>query len=213
MRKVTIWKRNCPNCSLEIKYSSQRAYRLGQKQNTSCMKCRSNNGNFSYNCHCGHTIYYKRKSDYKKAIKNNINCQNCNKQKYVLRNRKNVLKAKSKWNKKNKQYYKNKRINDLNYRIASSIRVRTLIALKRNWKSGHTIELLGCSIKELIKYLESKFNTHMTWKNYAKYWEIDHIIPCASFDLSKDSTQKKCFNYTNLQPLEKDLNRRKGYRL
>ena len=30
---------------------------------------------------------------------------------------------------------------------------------------------------------------------------IDHIKPCSSFDLSKPEEQKKCFHFTNLQPL------------
>ena len=30
---------------------------------------------------------------------------------------------------------------------------------------------------------------------------IDHIKPCASFDLTDPAQQKECFNYKNLQPL------------
>ena len=42
----------------------------------------------------------------------------------------------------------------------------------------------------------------MTWKNHGlKGWHIDHIIPCAAFDLTKEEEQKKCFHYSNLQPL------------
>jgi len=40
----------------------------------------------------------------------------------------------------------------------------------------------------------------MSFSNYGK-WHIDHIIPCARFDLRKPNEQKKCFNYKNLQPL------------
>lgn len=42
----------------------------------------------------------------------------------------------------------------------------------------------------------------MTWENYGFYtWHIDHIRPCASFDLSDPEQQKICFNYKNMQPL------------
>jgi len=44
----------------------------------------------------------------------------------------------------------------------------------------------------------------MTWDNYGRkegQWSIDHIIPCAIFDLSDPIEQKQCFHYTNLQPL------------
>ena len=41
----------------------------------------------------------------------------------------------------------------------------------------------------------------MTWENYGKYWHIDHIVPCYYFDLLKEEEQKRCFHYTNLQPL------------
>jgi len=49
----------------------------------------------------------------------------------------------------------------------------------------------------------------MNWSNYGK-WHIDHIKSCASFDLSKKSEQKKCFHYTNLQPLWAEENIKKG---
>jgi hypothetical protein len=42
----------------------------------------------------------------------------------------------------------------------------------------------------------------MNWGNHGKYgWHIDHIKPCASFDLTKPEHQRECFHYTNLQPL------------
>jgi hypothetical protein len=50
----------------------------------------------------------------------------------------------------------------------------------------------------------------MNWSNHGIIWEIDHIKPCASFDLTKLEEQKKCFHHTNLQPLFKIDNRKKS---
>ena len=53
-------------------------------------------------------------------------------------------------------------------------------------------------------------------RNYKKYVDnnphakIDHIIPCAAFDLTKPENQKKCFHYSNTQPLWAKDNLRKG---
>ena len=49
----------------------------------------------------------------------------------------------------------------------------------------------------------------MNWSNHGSYWEIDHIIPCDSFDLTDIEQQKQCFHYTNLQPLTVSENRSK----
>jgi hypothetical protein len=73
----------------------------------------------------------------------------------------------------------------------------------------NTEELLGCSIENLKKHLEKQFTQGMSWKNYGK-WHVDHIKPCANFDLSKKTEQQKCFNYNNLQPLWAVDNLKKG---
>jgi len=71
------------------------------------------------------------------------------------------------------------------------------------------MKLVGCSIDFLKQHLENKFKPGMSWKNYGK-WHIDHIRPCASFDLRKPAEQKKCFHYSNLQPLWAKENLVKG---
>ena len=125
-----------------------------------------------------------------------------NKQKYNqwtrLYNKKPEVKEK-------RNIYLKKRFNtDFSFKILHMLRTRIRHVLKTSGssKSATTIKLVGISVKELKKYLESKFKTGMTWENYGTYgWHIDHIIPCASFDLNKPSEQRKCFHYTNLQPL------------
>jgi len=97
-------------------------------------------------------------------------------------------------------YNKRRRKININFKLLNNLRNRIWEALKRNIKSKSTVLLLGCSIDLLRNHLESQFKSGMTWNNYGK-WHIDHIKPCCQFDLSKASEQKKCFNYTNLQPL------------
>ena len=91
------------------------------------------------------------------------------------------------------------------------MRCRLRGALAGTSKSAATLELLGCSVEELKKHLENQFVKGMTWNNYGLHgWHIDHIIPCASFDLTKEEEQRKCFHYTNLQPLWAKDNYAKG---
>lgn len=97
----------------------------------------------------------------------------------------------------------------LNKKIARNLRSRIREALKGKNKSAHTLKLIGCSIEQLKNHIESKFKLDMSWKNYG-LWHIDHIKPCASFDLRNPEEQYKCFNYTNLQPLWAEDNLKKG---
>lgn len=89
------------------------------------------------------------------------------------------------------------------------MRRRLLDAIKGNPKLSTTLNLVGCDIDYLKEYLEKLFLPNMSWDNYGK-WHIDHIIPCNSFDLSDIEQQKKCFHYTNLQPLWAKDNLKKG---
>jgi hypothetical protein len=109
-----------------------------------------------------------------------------------------------------KEHVRFRRKTDLKFKLTCILRTRVGHALKGNSKSARTMELLGCSADELKKHLEAKFQTGMTWGNYGRDgWHIDHIIPCASFDLSKSEEQKRCFDFMNLQPLWADENRKK----
>ena len=108
-----------------------------------------------------------------------------------------------------------KRKEDPSYRITKNLRNRINRALKSSNKSAVTMKLIGCSIFELWKHLEShpSWEAWMTRENYGKMWHVDHIKPCASFDLTCPNQQRICFNYKNLQPLEAIENMRKGAKI
>ena len=97
-------------------------------------------------------------------------------------------------NKRNSQ----RRKVDIHFRIRQNLATRLRLAVTKKW--GKTIELVGCSIPELMKHLEQQFAEGMSWENYGE-WHIDHIKPCASFNLLNENEQNICFHYTNLQPL------------
>jgi hypothetical protein len=120
----------------------------------------------------------------------------------------------AKWEKRlrGNRYHRNDKNTRSNRYLADILRGRIRAALKGESKSARTIELLGCSIDQFRRYLESQFRDGMTWGNSGWYWHIDHKRPCASFDLRRAEDQRACFHFTNLQPLTALENMRKGAR-
>lgn len=108
-----------------------------------------------------------------------------------------------------RKYEKQRLQNDPEFRILFNLRRRVRSALKGMHKSEQTRKLIGCSISKLRKHIESQFQAGMNWGNYGD-WHLDHIKPCASFDLKNSEQQMACFNYKNLQPLWASDNLKKG---
>lgn len=101
--------------------------------------------------------------------------------------------------------------NDLHYRIRRRVRGRVKMAIDKHYKTGSGLALLGCSIPEFKAHIERQWTDGMCWMNYGRGgWEIDHIKPCASFDLTDPEQQKICFHYSNTRPLWGIQNRSKG---
>lgn len=111
--------------------------------------------------------------------------------------------------KKNADYEKQQLIHNPLFRVKKNLRSRISNALNGKIKHQHTIQLLGCSIKELKKHLELQFDDKMNWENYGSYWHVDHIKPCSLFNLLNEDEQMECFHYTNLQSLEANENLKK----
>lgn len=108
---------------------------------------------------------------------------------------------------------RHRRHTDMSYRIESNMRNRLNTLLRRYKQRGcvakkadYTAALLGCSFADFVIYLESKFEVGMSWENYGGGWHVDHIMPCAIFDLSRAEHQKRCFHFSNMQPLWAEQN-------
>ena len=142
----------------------------------------------------------------RKRYENNPEKVNANNKKWQQNNREKVN---AKTRKRNKRPEVKKRRNarrrerrktDPQYRIECNLRTRIWKALKGKNKSARTMKLVGCSIPHLMDHMEKQFQPGMTWENQGK-WHVDHMMPCASFDLMDPEQQRRCFHYTNLQPM------------
>jgi len=128
---------------------------------------------------------------------------------YNLKNKENIKSYSKQWfqdnkekvNEYNKQKYKNDIIFKLKLNLRNTLKGKLKAQGVRKYESS--FKLTGCTIEFLKNYIESKFLPEMLWENHAIVWEIDHIKPCALFDLIYLDQQKECFHYTNLQPLFK----------
>jgi len=107
--------------------------------------------------------------------------------------------------------YMDKRLQDPIRRMVHNLRSRLKSCLKVQCatKVSTTLKLLGCSPKTLKIHIESQFKDGMTWYNYGK-WHVDHIRPCACFNMNDPAQQQLCFHYTNLQPLWASENQSKS---
>tara|TARA_B100001964_G_scaffold119411_1_gene132822 strand:- start:56 stop:667 length:612 start_codon:yes stop_codon:yes gene_type:complete len=105
-------------------------------------------------------------------------------------------------------YQKEKYRTDIHYRYRINLRKR----FQKSFRNSSTIKLVGCTKEKFWKHLEKQFEVGMTKENYGR-WHIDHIKPCASFDLTCPKQQLKCFNYKNLQPLWASENLSKGAKI
>lgn len=110
-----------------------------------------------------------------------------------------------------REYNRKRQRENAKFAIEHRLRARmsSIVRKKLMRKSRKSLEYLGCTSEEFMRYMESLFPNGMTWGN-RKLWHIDHIVPVCSFDLTQEGEIKKCFHYSNLRPIWKEGNLRKG---
>lgn len=111
-------------------------------------------------------------------------------------------KRQAKWAERNR----NKRKNDPVFRFVKNLRNRVDDAIRsaqNGRKSCRLTELIGCSIAEFRKHIESKFEPGMKWELFGKgpnKLSLDHVRPLASFDLKDPEQQRAAFHWSNTAP-------------
>lgn len=145
--------------------------------------------------------------------------------KYKAENPEFVAELKKKWTAKNidavntqrQKRLKEKMTNDSGYERRYRLRLKMANsinkALKGRKNRASWESLVGYTLDDLIRHLESQFQPGMTWENRGRGgWEIDHIIPISVFNISssEDVDFKKCWSLKNLRPLwaAENLNKR-----
>ncbi len=102
---------------------------------------------------------------------------------------------------------------DPEFRLQRALRDRARRAISGAGLSQTGLTLLGCTIPEVRKHIESLWEPGMTWENYGVTgWHIDHIKPLTAFNLGCPEECALACHYTNLRPLWAKDNTRKGDR-
>ena len=113
-------------------------------------------------------------------------------------------------NKWSKQRHDRKYGTNLQYTINHRISAR-VAALFKSIKEGKVVkkskslDYISCDAEFLKNHIESQFRDNMDWKT--DNWDIDHIRPVSSFDLTDENQILVCLNWRNLQPLDSVDNR------
>jgi len=99
----------------------------------------------------------------------------------------------------------------LNHNIASGIGRSKVNRYRKHW----TI-LVGYTLEDLKKHLESQFKDGMNWGNYGRNgWVVDHRVPLSLFNITSINSKefKACWALENLQPMWEEENLIKHNRL
>lgn len=210
----------CAGCNTE-KEKWEFSWNVKSLRST-CKKCRSNEQNAKQKANP--EVTSKNRKDYYDENKSRVRSVQLqyrqlntdeikqNKKEYYQLN-KDKIKV---WNEQHKarrnQRIKERRESDPVFRISQTLRARLHDVLK-DGKSLTSNRYIGISGAKLIEWLQFQMEPDMTWENYGSKWVIDHTVPIAAFDLVEHSKQLICFHWTNLRPMQKNLNEVKSSKI
>jgi len=229
----TVEQKKCKDCGKELPLSDFVYIKSRYRYTPRCRLCHNENYRLYVNGKPGlmeknreyATKYHqdnrevglaKRKENYKKQDRvkmlqkrrewynENKERHAANRTKYEIENKDRLRAARRKW--------ENERLaTDVGYRLHKTLAGRIRDEMRGVRKKTQRTELLiGCTIEELIKFIESQFKEGMSWGNWSTNgWHIDHRIPVSWFNLENEGCKKLAFSYKNLQPLWSEDNLKK----
>jgi hypothetical protein len=181
-----------------------------------CSKCKEMKDDFphkkTYCRQCGNEMCrdYKRRNKekiaaynkiYKEEHKEEVSVYNHN---YNLENREAIQERQTRTQRERKK-------NDAKFNISKKYRSKVQKDVKKKFDIDDNIskELYSCESNLIKEWFKSLFTDEMTWDNHGEVWHIDHIKPCASYDVTKEEELKACFHWSNLRPVKVIENQRK----
>ena len=195
--EIKAYKRRYERENKDKKYEMDKRYRLKYKDKVAEKK----------------KEYYEANKDkiaeYKKEHRrNNIDKIQTYRKKYYAENRDDAIRKVKEYvannREKNNNYRREYHCNNPQARIAHNLRTRINAVLKKRSIGGRLHLLVGCSMGELRKHIESTFDNGMDWGNYGRgmgKWSIDHTIPLEAFNLEDTEQQIKAFNWSNMRAM------------
>ncbi len=143
---------------------------------------------------------------YKQKNKDKVSAYN---REYKLKHKKYTTEYNKTYNKANRKaiqkrqnkQHSERRKRDPVYKLSTTLRSRMNRVLKGE-KRKKISRLLGCSHEQFVKWLEFQFTSEFNFENHGTVWHIDHVIPINKFNLLNDEDLKRCFHWSNMQPLE-----------
>src|SRR4051812_18265828 len=67
----------------------------------------------------------------------------------------------------------------------------------------------GLDISNFREWIQLQFINDMSWENFGKTWQLDHIVPVAYFDFQDLTDLKLCWNFLNIRVVSSDKSSRK----
>jgi hypothetical protein len=188
----------CIGCGTPVEYrTNSKVY---------CLPCRSAKKRENYRA----TAERKRRKNGIQAVESVIPCARCGVdivRRGIKRQYCKPCAAKAVVERRNERWAKNPSL-ALNGRVSVAIG----FSLKGT-KAGRSWEaLVGYTLHDLMRHLERQFvGTKMTWANRGVFWELDHVRPVASFNITGPDCDafRECWSLANLRPLPKSANRKK----
>lgn len=107
------------------------------------------------------------------------------------------------------KYYTDYFKNNIVAKIKNNLATHMRLYFKKENKTFNYINLEKNLFRKWFEFLYS-YDEYINDENHGSYWEIDHVVPCKSFDMTNLEEVKLCYNWKNLQCLRCILNQKKN---